>query len=230
MGAGNAGGRNDAGPNRTVAQKYTPPKAIGVDKFGKTITQGNGNYQTIDESGKVVGSSFISEGKYKSNRDIDKLPFGSTKVGATILKEPLGKGAIYNRKSFVNLVIGNTKKGSNITTTKEEFSRMSDSEKESLYKGYKDSRRSGATDFYGRDIIGGDGGGNNNQPVIVQKNVGGKTVQTTEAKIEEEKKEYDSRQTKKKGRNKNILTSQRGVMKTSPDYSLGKKSLLGQVV
>jgi len=65
---------------------------------------------------------------------------------------------------------------------------------------------------------------------IIKKNVGGKTVQTTEAKIEEEKKEYDARQTKKKGRNQNILTSKRGIMKTSADYSLGKKSLLGQVV
>jgi len=65
---------------------------------------------------------------------------------------------------------------------------------------------------------------------IIKKSVGGKTVQTTEAKIEEEKKEYDARQTKKKGRNQNILTSKRGVMKTSADYSLGKKSLLGQVV
>ena len=43
-------------------------------------------------------------------------------------------------------------------------------------------------------------------------------------------KKYDPRKTKKKGRNQNLLTSARGVMKTSPDYSLGKKSLLGQVV
>jgi len=214
MGAGNAGGRQDAGPNRTVAMNLNTG-------------------QTINEKGRVVGSSFINEGKYKSNRDIDKLPFGATKIGATILKEPLGKGAIYNRQFFVNSVIGNTKKGSNITTTKEEFSKMSNSEKESLYKGYKDARRSGTKDAYGRDIIGGDGGENNNQPVIVKKNVGGKTVQTTEAKVAEDKKEatlYDSRQTKKKGRTKNILTSKQGVMKTSADYSLGKKSLLGQVV
>ena len=76
----------------------------------------------------------------------------------------------------------------------------------------------------------GEGRNNEVANTIIKKNVGGKTVQTTEAKIEEEKKEYDARQTKKKGRNKNILTSQRGVMKTSADYSLGKKSLLGQVV
>jgi len=71
------------------------------------------------------------------------------------------------------------------------------------------------------------------EPVIVQKNVGGQTVQTTEAKVEEDKKEatkYDSRKTKKKGMTKNILTSKQGVTQTAADYSLGKKSLLGQVV
>ena len=77
------------------------------------------------------------------------------------------------------------------------------------------------------------GNDNNNQPAIVQKNVGGQTVQTTEAKVAEDKKEatlYDPRKTKKKGMTKNILTSKQGVMKTAADYSLGKKSLLGQVV
>jgi hypothetical protein len=78
------------------------------------------------------------------------------------------------------------------------------------------------------------GNDNNNQPVILKKNVGGQTVQTTEAKVEEDKakseKEYDARQTKKKGRRKNILTSAGGVTKVSEDYSLGKKTLLGQVV
>ena len=71
------------------------------------------------------------------------------------------------------------------------------------------------------------------EPVIVQKNVGGQTVQTTEAKVEEDKKEkikYDVRKTKKKGMTKNILTSKRGVTKNSPDYSLGETSLLGRVV
>ena len=40
-----------------------------------------------------------------------------------------------------------------------------------------------------RTISNQGGNDNNNQPVIVQKNVGGKTVQTTEAKVEEDKKE-----------------------------------------
>lgn len=76
---------------------------------------------------------------------------------------------------------------------------------------------------------------NNNQPaepVIVKKNIGGTEVQTTQAKLDEEKvedDEYDVRKVKKKGRTKNILTSSKGVTKVSDDYSLGKKSLLGIV-
>ena len=45
----------------------------------------------------------------------------------------------------------------------------------------------------------------------------------------ETEKKYDARKTKKKGRNQNLLTSAKGVTKTSADYSLGKKSLLGRV-
>ena len=101
------------------------------------------------------------------------------------------------------------------------------------YETYMKDRLAGKTDAYGNPTQNQGGNDNNNQPVIVQKNVGGQTVQTTETKVEEDKKEatqYDERVTKKKGRSKNILTSKQGVMKTSADYSLGKKSLLGQVV
>jgi len=99
-------------------------------------------------------------------------------------------------------------------------------------KGLAELKKQGYTTASDNLNTGG-GNDNNNQPVIVQKNVGGKTVQTTEAKVAEDKKEatlYDPRKTKKKGMTKNILTSKQGVMKTAADYSLGKKSLLGQVV
>jgi len=101
------------------------------------------------------------------------------------------------------------------------------------YETYMKDRLAGKTDAYGNPTPNQGGNDNNNQPVIVQKNVGGKTVQTTEAKVEEDKKEatqYDPRKTKKKGMTKNILTSKQGVTQTAADYSLGKKSLLGQVV
>ena len=75
-----------------------------------------------------------------------------------------------------------------------------------------------------------DGNDNNNQPtqpVVVKKNFGGTEVQTTEAKLAEEKAaddEYDMRKTKRRGRRQTILTSQRGA---SGNLELGKKSLLG---
>ena len=42
-------------------------------------------------------------------------------------------------------------------------------------------------------------------------------------------KKYDERKTKKKGRRKTMLTSAKGITKTSADYSLGKPTLLGKV-
>jgi len=160
-GDGNKGnGRQDAGPKRTVAQKYTAPKVIGVDKFGNEITEGTGNYKTINEKGKTVGSTFISEGANKSNRSIDKLPFGGTKIVATMLKKPLAAGAKYNRKAFENLVIGNTKKGSNIKISRSEWDAMSNAKKEEIYSTHQKNRMAGKTDFYGRTVRqGGNGGG-----------------------------------------------------------------------
>lgn len=78
--------------------------------------------------------------------------------------------------------------------------------------------------------VGGGRDDNNNQPakpVIVKKNIGGTEVQTTEAKLAEEKEEaeeYDTRKTKKKGRRQTILTSQTGA---GGNLVLGKPSLLG---
>jgi hypothetical protein len=78
-----------------------------------------------------------------------------------------------------------------------------------------------------------DRGGNDQsvEPVIVKKNIGGTEVQTTQAKIDNQRakdNEYDIRKVKKRGR-KNILTSSKGVTTVSSDYSLGKRSLLGSV-
>lgn len=77
-------------------------------------------------------------------------------------------------------------------------------------------------------------GGRDNEIInpIIKKNVGGKSILTTEKKVaadSDSESEYDSRKTKKKGRRKNVLTSATGVTKTSSDYSLGKPTLLGMV-
>jgi len=102
------------------------------------------------------------------------------------------------------------------------------------YESYMKNRLSGKTDAYG-NVNPGYGMDKGNNIQIQKVTAGGQTILTkektpAETKVAEEKKEYDARQTKKKGRRKNTLTSSQGVMKTSADYSLGKKSLLGQVV
>ena len=102
------------------------------------------------------------------------------------------------------------------------------------YETYMKDRLAGKTDAYGNinPNFGKDSGGNNNNQTIVKKNVGGTEIQTTQEKLDEEKTkddEYDVRKVKKKGRKEYTLTSSKGVTQVSDDYSLGKKSLLGNV-
>ena len=228
MGSNGArGGRTDAGANRTTAQRYTKPQK---NKFGYTVTKGN--YQTINEKGKVVGSSFISEGANKSNRDIDKLPLSGTKVIGTLFKGPLAKGAKFNRKSFENQVVGNTKKGA-IRIDRKEWDSMSNTKKESIYGDYIKSRQSGKTDYYGRNITGG-GDGKIIQPTITSPTTLAKADaianSPTTAEVSQssaiDAAPYDLRKTKAKGRSRTILTSSKGVQQDDK-LTLGKKSLLG---
>jgi len=85
---------------------------------------------------------------------------------------------------------------------------------------------------------GGEGSNNNNYqsaPVIIKKNIGGNTIQTTaptEAEVSQSETanaDAAALKVKKRGRSMTMLTGSKGVGKTSSNYSLGKKSLLGQV-
>lgn len=101
-------------------------------------------------------------------------------------------------------------------------------------EGLAELRKQGYTTASDTMNTGGDND-NNNQPAqetIIKKNIGGSEVQTTQAKIDEQRAksdEYDVRKVKKKGRKRYTLTSSKGVTTVSPDYSLGKPSLLGTV-
>ena len=102
------------------------------------------------------------------------------------------------------------------------------------YERYITGRSQGKLDAMGRTITQRDDGGNNQpaQETIIKKNIGGSEVQTTQAKIDEQRAksdEYDVRKVKKEGRKRYTLTSSKGVTQVSDDYSLGKKSLLGTV-
>ena len=221
MGAGNAGsnggGRTDGGQmNSTTATK------IGV-----------GN---INEKGKLTGQyksnnpdAFRNRGATKIKKGI-KTPSLMINAAGAILSKPLQAGSKVTRDFYTDKVLGSKNfKGQ----SKTDFLTMSAADQEKQYKSYIDNRTSGKTDAYGNVNQGY--GRDNDGNVQTQKVVGGKTILVEETKKSEtesetEKKEYDARQTKKKGRTKNVLTSSKGIMKTSADYSLGKKSLLGQVV
>jgi hypothetical protein len=101
------------------------------------------------------------------------------------------------------------------------------------YKDYMSKRGSGEIDAMGRAISGG-GNGGNTQPGIT-KNIGGSTIQTTApttaevSQSEAANADAAALKVKKRGRSQSIMTSSQGVTKTSPNYSLGKKSLLGRV-
>ena len=101
------------------------------------------------------------------------------------------------------------------------------------FKSYMSKRGSGEIDAMGRAISGG-GNGGNTQPGIT-KNIGGSTIQTTApttaevSQSEAANADAAALKVKKRGRSQSIMTSSQGVTKTSPNYSLGKKSLLGRV-
>ena len=204
MGAGNAG-RTDGGQmNSTTATK------IGV-----------GN---INEKGKQTSdNAFRNRGK----DSVNKISTPATMILGPALKA----GTVVNRDFFTDKVLGSKNyKG----TTKQDFDKMTARQQDDMYSSYMSGRQSGKTDAYGNNIsVGNDGG--NNTPTVIKKNIGGNTIQTTaptEAEVSQSEAanaDAAALKVKKRGRSASIMTGPKGVTKTSTDYSLGKKSLLGQV-
>ena len=106
-------------------------------------------------------------------------------------------------------------------------------DKNSTYESYMDGRTSGKTDAYGNKTLTGTDGG---QPTnVIKKNIGGNTIQTTaptEAEVSQSEAanaDAAALKVKKRGRSASIMTSAKGITKTSSDYTLGVKNLLGRV-
>ena len=80
---------------------------------------------------------------------------------------------------------------------------------------------------------GNNGGGSDNNNTITQVTQTAPTEaevsQATTTEAEPDTEANRLLKIKKKGRSRSIMTSAKGVTKTSTDYSLGKPSLLGQV-
>ena len=103
------------------------------------------------------------------------------------------------------------------------------------YKDYLKARGAGTIDAYGNTLSGGNDNSNNNTPAVIKKNIGGSTIQTTaptEAEVSQSETanaDAAALKVKKRGRSMTMMSGSKGVTKTSPDYSLGKTSLLGRV-
>ena len=218
------------------------------DKKSNNRTSSNNNRGTSLHGGPKYKAPTPVYSKAKLNPNDDTAAkvslfkeAGATKIQNTpmigagaVLKPVFKAGSRKTRTYFLDEVLTSTKAKKNIGYTQDEFKKLSTTKQEEVYKGYLDKRMSGQTDAFGNvnPNYGKDDGGSKQpaQPpeqILVTKNVGGTEVQTTEAKLTEEKaeaEEYDARKTKKRGRRRTILTSQTGA---TGNLVLGKPSLLG---
>jgi|5_EtaG_2_1085323.scaffolds.fasta_scaffold99846_2 hypothetical protein len=206
---------------KSSSQKKSTPSNTGNNREDNRVNQ----YTNYTKKQIADGRKKVAKDKIKDGRSsLDNLKFNKVPPlvpGSTILNAIGQKSLDKNVDFFKNDPRTNKARNKYGVT-------------EQGYKNYMKDRLDGKIDAAG-NVNSGYGRDRNNNVQTQKVTAGGQTILTKEktpeeTKVAEEKKEYDARQTKKKGRRKNTLTSSQGVMKTSADYSLGKKSLLGQVV
>ena len=179
-----------------------------------------------DSGGKDTKTPF---GTASSTKTKDK--FGYTKPKNTLQK-------IADKSPVLNLIKNNP-----ISKKTEEVNRKFYNEKvvpagkskAPNYETYMKNRLAGKTDAYGNAINNQGGGSENNtisQVTASAPTVGEVDQATTNTEPTETAETTEANRLlkiKKKGRSQSIISGSQGVTKTSTDYSLGKKSLLGRV-
>ena len=179
-----------------------------------------------DSGGKDTKTPF---GTASSTKTKDK--FGYTKPKNTLQK-------IADKSPVLNLIKNNP-----ISKKTEEVNRKFYNEKvvpagkskAPNYETYMKNRLAGKTDAYGNTINNQGGGSENNTisqvtasaPTVAE--VDQATTDTSPTETAETTEANRLLKIKKKGRSQSIISGSQGVTKTSTDYSLGKKSLLGRV-
>ena len=179
-----------------------------------------------DSGGKDTKTPF---GTASSTKTKDK--FGYTKPKNTLQK-------IADKSPVLNLIKNNP-----ISKKTEEVNRKFYNEKvvpagkskAPNYETYMKNRLAGKTDAYGNAINNQGGGSENNTisqvtasaPTVAE--VDQATTDTSATETAETTEANRLLKIKKKGRSQSIISGSQGVTKTSTDYSLGKKSLLGRV-
>ena len=200
------------------------------DKKSNNRTSSNNNresYRTSTSYQKSVSPSRVKSSKKEYELAVGRSRLNNLKVKKVPIGVPfstiLNAGQKFRQKTLDR----------NVEYFKGLKSRGKATQYELTDEGYKEyirDRSAGKIDAAGNinPNFGRDNDGNQStQPIIVERNIGGSTVQTTEAKLAEEKaesEEYDARKTKRRGRRRTILTSQTGA---TGNLQLGKRSLLG---
>ncbi|BAQ86334.1 hypothetical protein [uncultured Mediterranean phage uvMED] len=162
------------------------------------------------------------------------------KQGGPIMLRPLeplfDKTAKANREFFTNKVLESKRAKKNIGYTKEEFSRLTRSKQEEVFKGYMSNRMDNKTDAYGNRLgnLGQDDRANRSpnlevdkMPVPGEGDEADLTQPVEPSYGVEEENMTDAEialKNKRKGRKKTILTSVTG---DTSKVTLGKKTLLG---
>jgi hypothetical protein len=212
-------------------QSYTSRSPTSKSTSKTTTSSGGGGGQNSNYNQYTAYTpAQVKSGKAKVTADITKdnatafdnlkftKKFTPSILGMTLNVTGLAEKGFYANKAYYEKnVIG-----------KNNFTKSIDS-----YKDYMSKRGSGEIDAMGRTITNGSGNGNT-QPGIT-KNIGGSTIQTTApttaevSQSEAANADAAALKVKKRGRSQSIMTSSKGVTKTSANYSLGKPSLLGRV-
>ena len=97
------------------------------------------------------------------NQQLGDIPItGIVGLGLNALRGPLQQGMTYNRNFFLENVLPSGK-----MLTAEEFSNLSNSQREGLYNDYMQARLSGQTDAYGNPLTQSDGGSNPLQNILL---------------------------------------------------------------
>ena len=228
-GGGGGTGRTDAGPKRTTAYK------AGVGNINEKGQKTKTTFTKADDTREDARSTNYTTQPKTSTFKTSKKSFddaaGKSKLdnyeikntGSLVLDSfKIGRQKMFetNRKHFQEKVLTSKNRGG--------YEDTFDS-----YSKYVDDRMSGKTDAYGNTIYSNT---NNDDPINkvtkTAPTVGDGTSTDQPPTTSETDTETEANRLlkiKKKGRSKSIMTSAKGVTKTSSDYSLGTPSLLGRV-
>ena len=158
------------------------------------------------------------------------------KQGGPLVLRPLefafDAGAKKTRTFFSDKVLNSKRAKQNIGYTKEEFSKLSRTKQEEVYKGYMSKRQSGSTDAYGNKLNKNSGPDNQvvQAPLVATTMPTGtptasEVSQSAATDAAEDSLILRKRKTKARGRSPTIMT---GVTGATGSLTLGKPSLLGR--